>query len=102
MRHDAFSGSPEPSLHPTRTGGQPPLQCTYIVVDAQTEEMSERRAALTRTSASVEPISACLTYRRSAASARGRPKADRQARQLQRLVGQRPLHSTHEGAVHTS
>jgi len=28
-----------------------------------------------------------LTYRRSAASARGRPKADHEARQLQRLVG---------------
>ena len=30
-----------------------------------------------------------LTYRRSAASARGAPQADRQARQLQRLVGRR-------------
>src|SRR5258708_6154158 len=31
----------------------------------------------------------CPTYRRSAASARRRPKADRQARQLQRLYGRR-------------
>ena len=41
-----------------------------------------------RSPQSVAASAVCPTYRRSTASARGRPKADRQARQLQRLVSQ--------------